>query len=120
MSFPGLRKIPFVEHYKYLGITLDNNLNSQKHMTEVSSIVAHKLYMSRQAALTVLKARVLPFFHYGDVLDMGTNSRFLGKLQLLQNRGLRICLKPRERLSRTELHRLARIPKLEYRRTAHL
>ena len=33
-------KIPFVEHYKYLRITLDNNLNFQKHMTEVCSIVA--------------------------------------------------------------------------------
>ena len=121
-------KIPFVEHYKYLGITLDNNLNFQKHMTEVCSIVAHKLYalsqirtfMSRQAALTVFKAKVLPFFDYGDILYMGTNSRFLGKLQLLQNRGLRICLKSNERLSRIELHRLARIPKLEFRRTAHL
>ena len=31
-----------------------------------------------------------------------------------------MLLKPSERLSRIELHRLARIPKLEYRRTAHL
>ena len=87
-------KIPFVEHYKYLGITLDNNLNFQKHMTEVCSIVAHKLYvlsqirtfMSRQAALTVFKAKVLPFFDYGDILYMGTNSRSLGKLVTTEQR----------------------------------
>ena len=43
------------------------------------------MFMSRQAALTVFKAKVLPFFDYGDILYMGTNSRFLVKLQLLQN-----------------------------------
>ena len=34
-------KVAFVEYryYKYLGITLDNNLNFQKQMSEVSSVI---------------------------------------------------------------------------------
>ena len=78
-------KIPLVEHYKYLGITLDISLDFQNHMTEVCSIVSHKVYvlsqirtfMSRQTALTVFKARVPPLFDQGDVLYMGTNSKIL-------------------------------------------
>ena len=35
---------------------------------------------------------ILPYFDYGDVFLINANQQLLGKIQRIQNRGLKICL----------------------------
>ena len=69
------------DHYKYLGVTLDCNLNYQKYAKDFFHISAHKIYMlskirqylTRDAVLQIFKTKVIPYFDYGDVLYRGTH-----------------------------------------------
>ena len=64
--------------YKYLGFILDDQLNFNKHVTELSKIVAHKLYLlsrirkyiTKSASLNIFKTMVLSLIEYGDIIYM--------------------------------------------------
>lgn len=118
----------FVKSYKYLGINLDGCLSFNKQINEITKQVTHKLYMlskircylTTDAAIKIYKSMVLPYFDYGDVLLVSTNITSLNKLQKLQNRGLRICLRCNERQPVHLLHTTTNVPMLINRRKTHL
>ena len=91
-------------------------------------VAAHKIYLlnkirnflSKEASLNIYKAKILPFFDYGDVIYHETNPRVCDKLQKLQNRALRVCLKAHSRENVETLHANAKIPMLFNRRNAHV
>ena len=56
---------------------------------------------------------VLPHFTYGDIIYAATNDGNLKKLQRIQNRGLRVCVKPEDRISIDNLHRATGVNLLE-------
>ena len=124
----GQEVIHNVDSYKYLGIILDIKLNFEKHTKSVYSLGSHKIYLlgktrnylTTTMALTIFKSKILPYFDYGDIFYMDTHARVLKKLQVLQNRALRICLRSQPRESRDVLHREAGLPLLENRRFTHL
>ena len=65
---------------------------------------------------------MLPFIDYGDILYiyMCMHIQILEKLQKLQHQAIRICLNLQYRTPRVELMWQSKLPKLEYRRLAHL
>ena len=121
--------VPLVEvnSYKYLGITLDNQLNYNKHVQKVISTVSGKLkqfqrmrsFLNVKAALTVYKSTILPLLEYGDIFMASASLKNRKKLQVLQNKGLRCALNKGMESSSDELHRGASLLKLSFRHRQH-
>ena len=90
-------RIERVHTYKYLGITLDMNLNFKKHLEICIRSASYKAmllskvrkYITKDAAIRIHKTMILPLIDYGDVLYDGSNQKLLKKIQTLQNRCLR-------------------------------
>ena len=117
-----------VNHYKYLGVTLDTKLNFQLHVQQVQRLASHKIYLlgkiryllTKEAALAIYRSKITPYFDYGDVLFHNANTNLLNKLQRLQNRALRICLNAEPRTAVDQLHNDAKLPFLHKRRICHI
>lgn len=107
--------------FKYLGITIDSCLNFNKHIEITRKAIIYKIYLLNRvrfdsdeaASLEIYKSMILPHFTYGDVIYSATSQGNLAKMQRVQNRGLRVCIRPEERVSTDNLHRLAGVNKLE-------
>ena len=80
--------------YKYLGLILDEHLNYNKHITEMTKLISHKLfllskirrYITTDACINIFKTMVLSVIEYCDIIYAGTMQ------EKLFYRGLRICL----------------------------
>ena len=86
----------------------------------ISTIGKIRSFLTRQIALCIYKTKVSLYFDYGDIFYIDTHVRATDKLQQLQKRALRICLKSAPREPPENLHREAVIPLLSDRRLAHL
>ena len=94
------KRLEKVSSYKYLGLTLDMNLNYNKHLENCLRLISHKayllskirMYIDMNTAITIYKTMILPVIEYGDVIYDGTNQKLLGNLQTSQNLILRICV----------------------------
>ena len=121
-------ELKIVDHYKYLGVTLDQKLDFKLHTQNIYKIAAHKIYILKRirpyintdTALRIYKSKILPFLDYGDILYDCTFAYLLEKLQKLQFRAARVCLQAGNRTSRVELTRSSRLPELKNRRLMHL
>ena len=76
--------------------------------------------VTNDAALTIYKTMVLPYFYYCDTVYNSAYKDGLDRLQRLQKRGLKMCLKLDKRHSTDDLHIRSHVPLLESRRKAHL
>ena len=120
-------EIQQVPTFKYLGFTLDQTLNFQAHIRLVTQTVAYKCFLlskirkflTIKAALDVYNVMILPYLDYCDVVYAQGDKASLEKLQRLQNRCLRICLKEGPTSSRTALHKNAKMAMLEDPRVTH-
>ena len=105
-----------VSSYKYLGVTLDSQLNYEKHIQQTISSASGKLaqfrrmrgFLNEKAALLVYKNMLLPVIEYRDILLTGATTVRRKKLQTLQNKGLRCALRKDRFTSSSELHRDAK------------
>ena len=121
-------KLQVVTSYKYLGMTLDSNLNYNLHVKRVISSESGKLkqfqlmrnFLSVRAAVLVYKGTILPLLEYGDVLLSSATLGNRKKLQTLQNKCLRCALNKGIETSSKDLHSEANILKLKFRREQHL
>ena len=117
-----------VTNYKYLGITLDGQLNYSKHIRKLVSSASLKLkqfkrmrsFLNTKAATLVYKNMLLPMLEYGDIFLSGANMVDKKKLQVLQNKGLRCALNRDQFASTDELHEDVDLLKLKFRREQHL
>ena len=117
-----------VQSYKYLGITLDTQLNYNLHVNRLIGSVTAKLkqfqrmrsFLSVKAALMVYKNMLLPILEYGDLLLTATSVENRRRLQVLQNKGLRCALNKGIETASDDLHVEAKLHKLKYRREQHL
>ena len=124
----GNDKICYVKTFNYLGVKLDCKLNFESHASECLRLVSHKIYMlsqirkfiSTHQALVIYKSKIIPYFDYGDMFYINTLVKIRGKLQRLQNRGLKMCMGYHARYDTDLLHIECKTPKLEPRRVCHL
>ena len=111
-------------NYKYLGITLDGQLNYARHVSKLISNVSLKLkqfrrmrsFLNTKAATLVYKNMILPIIEYGDIFLTGATNGNKKKLQILQNKGLRCALNADKDISTRELHTEAKLMRLKHRR----
>ena len=118
-----------VSSYKYLGVTLDEQLNYNLHVKKLINSVTAKLkqfrrmrsFLNTKAAILVYKCMLLPMLeYYGDVFLTATSATNEKRLQILQNKGLRCALGKDAYASVNELHKEAGVLPLKYRREQHL
>ena len=57
-----------------------------------------------KSAADVYKSMILPYFDYCDIIYSQTATECLDKLQRLQNKGIRICLKAEPRSNVATIH----------------
>ena len=116
-----------VTSYIYLGITLDNQLNYNAHVTKIISSVTSKLnqlhrmrkFLTVRAALMVYKGMMLPLLEYGDIFLARASVNNKKRLQVLQNKALRCALNKDIDTSIDDLHTEANLLKLKFRREQH-
>ena len=121
----GGKTIKRVDCYRYLGANIDSTLSMQNHARMIHGKVntmAFKLSKLRHkmdvdTAITIYKQVILPKFDYCSFL-IDTTTKYLRKrLETLQNRILRICLRvKKEDESPDDLRTLCEVPLLETRR----
>ena len=120
--------LQIVNTYKYLGITLDNHLTYIQHVNKTIGIVTAKIkqfqcmrgFLNTNAALMVYKNMLLPILEYGDIFLTAASSLNKRKLQVLQNKGLRCALGRDIETSINDLHEVAGLLQLKFRREQHL
>ena len=120
--------VDFVHQYKYLGVILDSHLTFNKHLNNIIKITAHKInllskirqYLTEFASITIYKTMILPYFDCGDILFINSSKKQLNKLDHLQKRAIKICLKLGQNIPEEMLLRDAKVAKLNDRREAHL
>lgn len=96
-----------VTSYEYLGIHIDATLTFKKALSSVGlygktannmyPLSLMRKYLDEKGALRIFKSMVLPYIEYIFFCLSPCTDKELTKLQRLQNRGLRICLKPSPR-----------------------
>ena len=117
-----------VPTFRYLGINLDQTLNFNYHLKNVVNVISHKLYifsklrrfLDDRTSLLIYKTMILPFFDYGDVAFMFSNSSMLKKLDRLHLRGLKISSKSNVNVNDLDLFKKCDISNLSNRRLVHL
>ena len=116
-----------VESYKYLGTTLDSNLNGSLQLARLNQSIALKMttfrkmrrYISENTAILLYKTTILPIIDYNDIIYGLLTQQQETKLQRVQNRALRTVFQGKT-LSVVEMHSLAKIDTLKERRNLHL
>ena len=96
----GDTPLQVVTSYKYLGLTLDSQLNYNQHVNKTIGSVTGKLeqfrrmrsFLSTKAAVMVYNGMILPILEYGDVFLRAASAENRKRLQILQNKGLRCAL----------------------------
>ena len=124
----GSTNLQSVNTYKYLGVTLDSQLNYALHVNKIISSISCKLkqfqrmrnFLNARAAMLVYKSMLLPILEYGDIFMSAATLKNRKKLQVLQNKGLRCALNRGIETSTNELHADANLLKLKHRRRQHL
>ena len=126
--FMNQNRLDMVDHYKYLGITLDKLLNFNLHLANVIQQVTEKGYLLRkiqpyldkESSLSIYKTMILPYAEYGDFLYSHAASDKRKKIQTLQNTNIRLCLDLHPRANVQWVHQQAKLNLLEDRRNVHL
>lgn len=123
----GHSPLDYVSEYKYLGLTIYTKLNFKKHLVNTLKSVSHKAYqlnkirhsLSAKTALQSYKTMILPIIDYGDIFLQNKSSKYMSKLQTIQNRCIRTISKlPRLTNTKEEEKMLELLP-LNERRALH-
>ena len=123
----GEASLSITNTYRYLGMTLDTQLNFKAHTKIILRNINHKTYMFRRthpsltedSALKVLKCIMLPVIDYADIIHTCTNKTILDRLQNAFERALK-TLYPGDRSGIPALSVKAKVNKLSDRRHMHL
>lgn len=101
-----------VEFYKYLGYILDSKLNLGHRANKLIQLMTYKIYLlakmrsslTQFAALSVYKSTNLSLLDYVSLFYSSFNQGIQRKLQILQNRAIRIILRLPSRSNVEEQH----------------
>ena len=115
------KDLQHVDHYKYLGVILDRNLNFRLHIESILKILKYKIYVLAKlrpyltvyASLSIYKTTILPYIDYGDIFYHAANKNLLQKLQDRQEKALKICYKLHGNQDEANMHISANLAFLE-------
>lgn len=124
----GGSDIDYVLDYKYLGLTIDMQLKFVKYTNSLIQNVAFRLSqlsrirssITKGTALTLYKSMILTLFDYGSLFYSNTNASLISRLQILQNKGIRIICNLPKRENTDLLHKNLNLLFLSERRQLHL
>ena len=127
MEFNG-ELLHWVSHYKYLGVILDSTLTFNNHIQNLIKVLSYKSFclsklrhlLNNTASVAIYKSTILPYVEYGDNIYAGAKLDLLNKIQRIQNRCLRVCLRAPPRTSIMDLHKEAKVNLLVDRRASNL
>ena len=117
-------KLERVPNYKYLGLTLDQHLTYEAHLSALNNTARHKVYLLRLvrpnltefAALQVYKQMILPLIEYGNTLYASAAVKQLNKVQVAQNSALKAVFGLPRLTPTVVLHDKAKLNMLDKRR----
>ena len=122
--------LSYCDKYKYLGITLDREMNLTSLLNETKKSVVNKLFnlrklrhfIAEKRTLAIYKQTILPVLDYAGFVLISCNKSDRHDLQVLQNDALRTCfnVKRRDKLSVARMHKQAKLLSLEQRRSLQL
>ena len=95
--------IPYVTHFKFLGIVFDRNMSMGQHIKYLKAKCSSRLNLfrcltssecgaDRATLLRLYKAIVLPVIEYGAIMYAGGKEKVLQSLETVQNSFLRLAL----------------------------
>ena len=113
-----------VSHMKYLGVTLDECLTFDNHISKIHAKAVNQLGILREArhfldhktSLLLCQSLILPQLSFCDIVYETTTQSNMKKLQQIQNSALRVILKANKRTSIKSMHDSLKISSLEQRR----
>ena len=122
------KELQQVDHYKYLGVTLDKKLNFNIHLENLLKTLKYKIYILTKlrplltiySSLTIYKTTRLPYIDHGDNFYHAVNRKMLSRLYDRQCKALKICFKLHGNQDEIAMHRSANLALLEHRREAHI
>ena len=122
--------LPFCKKYKYLGVTLDNEMSLTSFLSDTKKTVMNRLYnfrklrpyITEKSAVAIYKQTILPVFDYAGFMLISCNKSDRKDLQVIQNDALRTCynVKRRDKFSIMKMHKKLNLLSLEQRRTFQL
>ena len=110
---------------KHLGLTLDNRLTFDKHLTNVSNKISKTIgllrklqnILPRPALLTIYKCFIRPHLDYGDIIyDQDYNLSFHQKLESIQYNAALVLTRAIRGSSREKLYQELGLESLQLRR----
>ena len=122
-------QLDLVHKYNYLGVVIDDDLNFDSFLTEKCNKVNVRIYqlsrlrkyITSKIACLIYKQTILPMCEYADQVVESGPSEKVSKLQLLQDRAVRIIDNKEHRgLGVDGLTNLHRLNMLKFRRAEHL
>ena len=116
-------EIKQVKSCKYLGVVIDHNLTWNKHIDLVMNKVVKNMYLLRRlrpyidkdVALTFFKSLIQCHFDYCSSVWSNASKLLLRKLQVLQNRSLRIVMNVDYRYPSNSLYTVLKLDRLDLR-----
>ena len=117
-----------VVSYKYLGLILDQRLNFMEHVSKITAkgrqhigcIGRARKFITKNTALTLYKAMVLPLMDFGDILFANAPQDSLARLEVVQNNACRIILRQNKYSHVSDMLNELGLQSLFARRTFHL
>lgn len=112
--------VDFTDNVKYLGVTLDKKLLFKQHIEEIRAraarclaalypIIGRRSSLSTKNKLMIFKAVIRPVFTYASPVWFTSAVSNRKKLQILQNKCLKIIYKLHWRHSTIDLHELSKV-----------
>ena len=114
------KQLDYVNQYKYLGIILDPTLSFKNQVQNTIKIIAHKIFLLKKIQNYIIKTMILPYFDYGDIIYYNLSKKMSDKLQTLQIRALKICIKSQINTPLAIMYRSTNTVPLKKRRLAHV
>ena len=111
------------DEYEYLGVTIDNKLNFIKSVSKTISTASLRIYLlskirkmlPKKTACIIYKQTVMPVIEYCGFLFNGLTGATCKRLQRVQNRGLRVCLKTNMKHLVADLHKECNVDYVDVR-----
>lgn len=112
--FIGPSKLEVCQEYDYLGVRIDNRLSFIPHIENVirncnarlCTLSKIRKYIDVKTAVTIYKSTIMSRLQYGLVFSVNALQKYRQKLQVIQNRALRICSLTNRYVSNYSLNQL--------------